>query len=82
METLTARINEAEEKISDPEDKMMENKEGEKKRDKQLLDHQGRTGDISDTIKRNSIRIIGIPEEERGRGVRRYIGAYYSREFP
>ena len=42
MEALTARINEAEERISDTEDQMMENKEAEKKRDKQLLDHKGR----------------------------------------
>ena len=33
MEALTARINEAEERISDIEDQMMENKEPEKKRD-------------------------------------------------
>ena len=30
MEALTARINEAEERISDREDQMMENKEAEK----------------------------------------------------
>ena len=64
METLTARINEAEEKISDPEDKMMENKEAEKKREKQLLDHEGRILEVSDTIKWNNIRTTGIPEEE------------------
>jgi len=33
METLTPRINEAEERISDIVDQMMENKEAEKKRD-------------------------------------------------
>ena len=43
---------------------MMENKEAKKKRDKQLLDHEGRIQEINDTIKQNSIRIIGIPEEE------------------
>ena len=32
MEDLSARINEAEERISDIEDQMMENKEAEKKR--------------------------------------------------
>ena len=42
MEALTARIKEAEEGISDIEDQTMENKEAEKKRDKQLLDHEGR----------------------------------------
>ena len=64
MEVLTARINEAEERISDTEDKMMENKEAEKNRGKQLLDHEGRIQEISDTIKQNNSRIIGIPEEE------------------
>ena len=42
MGALTARINEAEKRISDLKDQMMENKEAEKKRDKQLLDHKGR----------------------------------------
>ena len=70
MEALTARINEAEEGISDIEDQMMENKEAEKERDKQLLDHEGRIRGISDKIKQNNIRIIGIPEEEeRERGL-------------
>ena len=32
MEALTARINEAEKRISEIEDKMMENKEAEKKK--------------------------------------------------
>ena len=48
---------------------MMENKEAEQKRDKQLLDHEGRIQDIRDTIRPNNIRIIGISEEEeRERG--------------
>ena len=34
--------NEVEERHHDPEDKMMENKYTEKKKDKQLLDHEGR----------------------------------------
>ena len=69
MEALTARINETEERISATEDKMMENKEAKKKRDKQLLDHEGRIQEMSDTIKQNNIGIIGIPEEEeRERG--------------
>ena len=71
MEALTARINEAKERISDIEDQMMGNKEAEQKRDKQLLDHEGRNREISDTIKQNNIKIIGIPEkEERGGGRR------------
>lgn len=53
MEALIARINKAEERGSDIEDKMMENREAEKKRQKLLLDYQGRLQKISDTIKQN-----------------------------
>ena len=83
MEALTARINEAEERISDIEDQMTQNKEAEQKRDKQLLDHEGRIREISDTIRRNNIRIIGNSRRRGNReGSRRYIGENYWREFP
>ena len=51
MGALTARIDEAEGRISDMEDQMMENKEAEKKRDKQLLDNEGKIREISDIIR-------------------------------
>ena len=51
MEALTDRINEADKRVSDIEDNMMENKKAEKKRDKQLLDHNGRIQEVSDTTK-------------------------------
>ena len=51
MDTLTVRTNEAEERISDIEDQMTKNKEAEQKRDKQLLDHEGRIQMINDTIR-------------------------------
>ena len=83
MGALTARINEAEERISEIEDQMMENKEAEKKRDKQLLDHEGRIREISDTIRRNNIRIIGIPEEEeRERGAEGIMEQIIAENFP
>lgn len=83
MEALTARINEAEERISDIEDQMTENKEAEQKRDKQLLDHEGRIREISDTIRRNNIRIIGIPEEEESeRGAEGILERIIGENFP
>ena len=83
MEALIASINEAEERISDIEDQMMENKEAEKKRDKQLLDHKGRIWEISDTIRWNNIRIIGIPEEEeRERGAEGTLEQITVENFP
>jgi len=62
---------------------VMENEEAEKKRDKQLLDHEGRIREISDTIKQNNIRITGIPEEEeRERGAKGILGQIIVENFP
>lgn len=51
MDVLTARINEAERRVSDIEVKMTERKEAEEKRAKQLMDHEGRNKEINNTIK-------------------------------
>ena len=82
MEALTARINEAEERISGIQDQMMEDKDAEKKRDKQLLDHEGRIWEISDTIKWNNIIIIRILEEERERGAEGILEQIIVENFP
>ena len=79
MEALTPRTNEVEERISDIEDKMMENK---KKWNKQLLDHQGRIWERSDTTEQNNIRMIGIPEEEWERAVEGILGQIIADNFP
>ena len=62
---------------------MTENKEAEQKRDKQLLDHEGKIREISDTKRRNNIRIIGIPEEEeRERGEEGILERFIVKNFP
>ena len=64
LEGINSRITEAEEWISDMEDKIVEmitveqNKEKRKKRIEDSL------RDFWDNIKRTNIRIIGVPEEE------------------
>ena len=42
MEASTAKVKESEERVTDTEDKIMENKEADKRRERQLLDHKGR----------------------------------------
>ena len=42
----------------------MEKEEAEKKRDKKIQEYEGRIRELSDTIKRDNIRLIGIPEEK------------------
>ena len=48
---VTMRTEEAEERISDVEDKIMENNEAEKNKERKLLDHKGRLRELSDSIK-------------------------------
>ena len=61
-------MEEVEERISDIEDKVMENKEAKNKRERKTLDHEGRCRVLIEYIKHNNICIIGIPEEEREKG--------------
>ena len=42
----------------------MENNEAEKKRETKEKEHNLRIREISDSLKRNNIRITGVPEEE------------------
>ena len=49
----------------------MENDEAEKKRDKKILDHEGRIREQSDSMKHN-ICIIEVPKEETEKGGRRF----------
>ena len=47
LDALTYRVNEAEERISDIEGKLMERKEAEEKREKQLIAHEERLQEIN-----------------------------------
>ena len=64
MDAVAARVDEAEQQISDIEDKLIENNEAEKKREIKAKERDLRIREISDSLKRNNIRITGVPEEE------------------
>ncbi|KAF0886820.1 LORF1 protein, partial [Crocuta crocuta] len=64
MEAATAQIEEAKRRIGELEDTIIEKEEVEKKRDKLIQKHERRIRELSDSIKGNNIRIIGIPEQE------------------
>ena len=61
LDALIARINEVEERGSDVEDKLMERKETEEKREKQLGTHGERLKELN-TLRRKNIHLTGIPE--------------------
>ena len=70
MDAMVARMDEAEQEISDIEDKLTKNNEAEKKGETKAKEHEIKIRELSDSLKRNNIRIIGVPEdEEREKGV-------------
>ena len=83
METTTARIKEAEERIGELEDKIMEKEEADKKTDKKIQEYEGKIRELSDALKRNNLRIFGIPEEEeRGKGAKGILEEIIAENFP
>lgn len=64
MDAIETRMDEAEEWISDIEDKIMKNNEAEKKRERKVVDHKGRLRELSNLLKCNNIPIIGVPEDK------------------
>ena len=61
---MTTRMEEGEEWINDTEERIMKNNEAEKKRERKILDHECRCGELSDSIKYDNIHIIRILEDE------------------
>ncbi|KAF0882014.1 LORF1 protein, partial [Crocuta crocuta] len=83
LEASNARIEEAERRISDLEDTIIEKQEADKKRDKLIQEHQRRVRELSDTVKHNNICIIGISEEEeRGKGAEGVLEQIIAETFP
>ena len=51
LDTVIARMGEGEERIGEMEDKIMEKNESEKRRERTLLDYEGRIRDLSDLMR-------------------------------
>ena len=83
MNATAARMGEAEQQISNIEGKFMENNEAEKRRDTKAKEQGLRIREISDSLKRNNIRIIGVPEdEEREKGEEGLCEQIIAENFP
>ena len=57
MDAMAPRMDETEQRISDIEDKFMENNEAGEKRETKAKEHDLRIREISDSLKRNNIRL-------------------------
>src|SRR5574337_1275161 len=64
LEGTNSRITEAEKKINEVEDRMVEINEAEKKKQKRIKRNEDNLRDLWDNVKCLNIRIIGVPEEE------------------
>ena len=64
LEGTNSRITEAEDGISEVEDRMVEINEAERKQGKRIIRNQDNLRDLWDNVKRPNIRIIEVPEEE------------------
>ena len=62
LEALMARVNEAEERIRDLEDGLVEEKAKIEAGLKKIHSQECRLREITDSMKRSNVRIIGIPE--------------------
>ena len=68
LEGIDSRIYEAEEQISELEDKMVETPSEEQNKVKRMKRTEDSLRDLWDNIKRTKIRIAGVPEEEKKKG--------------
>ena len=64
LEGTNSRIMEAEDRINQLEDRVLEINEAEMKKEKKIKRNEDNHRDLWDNVKRRNIRIIGVPEEE------------------
>ena len=64
LKGINTRITEAEEQISDLEDKIVEITTAEQNKEKRMKRIEDSLRELWDNIKQTNIRIIGVPEEE------------------
>ena len=73
LEGTISTITEAEDRISEIEDRMIEINETERKKEKRIKRNQDSLRDLWDNVKCPNIRIIGVPEEEDIKTMRKYL---------
>ena len=82
LEGINSRISEAEEWISDLEDKMVEITFEEQNKVKRMKRTEDSLWDIWDNIKCTNIRIIGVPEEEKKKVYEKIFEEIIVENFP
>ena len=83
LKTLKSRINNAEERISDLEDRIIEITQSGQKVENQMKKHERNKRDLCDNIKQSNLCIVGIPEgEEKEKGIENIFEKIIAENFP
>ena len=83
VEGMKSRLDEAEDQISELEDKVEKNTQKEQEKEKRLRKNEESIREMQDNMKRNNIRIIGIPEgEEEEQGIENLFEKVMMENFP
>ena len=83
LEGINSRITEAEERISDLEERMVEFTAAKQNKEKRMKTNEDSLRDLWDNIKHNNICIIEVPEgEEREKGPEKIFEEIIVESFP
>ena len=73
MKATNSRKTEAEDRITEIEDRMVEINESEWKKEKQMKRNADNLRDLQDNMKCSNIQIIGVPEEDKKKTMRKHL---------
>ena len=82
LEGTNSRITDAEGRISEVEDKMVEINEAERKKEKRIKRNEDKLRDLWNNVKCPNIRIIGVPEEDKKKGHEKILEEVIVENFP
>ena len=82
VEGMKSRLDKAEDRISELEDKVEKNTQKEQEKEKRLRKNEEAIREMQDNMKRNNIRIIGIPEGEEEQGIENLFEKVMMENFP
>ena len=75
-------MTEAEDRISEIEDRMVEINESERKKEKRIERNEDNLRDFRENVKCPSIRIIEVPEEDKKKGHEKILEEIIVENFP
>ena len=73
---------EAEDRISETEDRMVEINESERKKEKWIKRNEDNLRDLQENMKRSNIRIIRVPEEDKKKDHEKILEEIIVEKFP